>query len=202
MLLVAISSGVVVCWRRDCAEHCPISSHTSWSSRHLLIQRLIRLSGRLGRHRGRHYQNLITVLSLWRVFLVSSIKILTTLVGLDNKLILVVILVASSYLMLLLIELVLTCIFKTALLRWILIMMADFMVLVCWCCSIAAWLLHKRGRFWLLSWSNRLIFLSRRCCWISAVRIFKHLTFGNLVLIHLIELLLWWRLLLVLLGLY
>ena len=73
--------------------------------------------------------------------------ILTTLVGLDNNLILVVILVASSYLMLLLIELALTRIFKTALLRWVLIMMADFMVLVCWCGPVAAWLLHKRGRF-------------------------------------------------------
>ena len=73
--------------------------------------------------------------------------ILTTLVGLDNKLILVVILVASSYLMLLLIELALTWIFKTALLRWVLIMMADFMVLVCRCGTIAAWLLHKRRRF-------------------------------------------------------
>ena len=105
----------------------------------MLIQRLIRLSGRLGRHRGRHYQNLITVLSLWRVFLVGSIMILTTLVGFDNNLILVVILVASSYLCLLLIELALTWILKTALLRWVLIMMADFMVLVCRCGAVAIW---------------------------------------------------------------
>ena len=69
--------------------------------------------------------------------------ILTTLVGLDNKLILVVILVASSYLMLLLIELVLTWFFKAALLRWILIMMAHFMVLVCRCSAIATRLLHE-----------------------------------------------------------
>ena len=73
--------------------------------------------------------------------------ILATLVRMDYNLILIVILVASSYLMLLLIELALTWIFKTALLRWVLIMMADFMVLVCRCGTVAAWLLHKRGRF-------------------------------------------------------
>ena len=114
------------------------------------------------------------------------------------------ILVACSYLMLIF-ELTLARIFKTALLRWVLIMMAHFMVLICRCCAVATWLLHECRWFWLLPRSNRLIFLSRRSRRITAVRIFKHLTFRYLVLIHLIDLLRRWLLLICLLrmlGLY